>query len=393
MRVLVVTNDFPTSFQPNLGIFILRQLQALREHGHEFAVARVVPRAFPLNERWRNYVNTPSEYEFEGVPVVSIRAFYPPRMIGLEFLREQVAGRVEKAIQRFVPALIHANYVIPGGIYAIGYGVPTVLTAHGSDAYDWPWRRVGLERAARRVVAASDSVVAVSNFVKSCVERLGGRNVEVVPNGADEAIFSPVDRAAARAALGIGRDRRLIAYVGALIPTKGVIELARAAARLRDLSPIVAVAGAGPELGAMRRILGDAGVDFHYLGTVEQRTIAQMFGAADAVTLPSYEEGLPASICEAMLMGRAVVATPVGGIPEVIEDGVTGLIVPPRDDAALAAALRKVITEDALRETLESAARSFAAGRLTWRANAAQYDRIYRETAARTPTGSSVRNR
>ena len=116
---------------------------------------------------------------------------------------------------------------------------------------------------------------------------------------------------------------------------------------------------------------------------VPHRDVAQLFAAADVVVLPSYEEGLPAVICEAMMVGRAVIATPVGGIPEIVRNQDTGLLVTVGDDAALAVALRQVIENRVLQIRLEQNARAFAVQNLTWAVNAESYRAIYEEALDR----------
>jgi glycosyltransferase involved in cell wall biosynthesis len=105
--------------------------------------------------------------------------------------------------------------------------------------------------------------------------------------------------------------------------------------------------------------------------------------ASDVFAFPSHAEGLPGAVCEAMLSGRAVVASAVGGIPEIVQDGETGLLVPKANPAALAAAIQRVFADDVARAELERNARAFALKRLTWGMNAAAYDALYRETLAR----------
>lgn len=383
MRILTVTADFPAPHDPQMGVFILRQLQAIAARGHEVSVFRVVPLAPPMRPAWRAYHAIPSEYEFEGVHVRTIRAIVPPRRIALEYVRHQVSGPLRKEIERVKPDVLHAHYLLPGGTFACGLGTPVVVTAHGSDAYDWAWQRPGLRRAAQRVVTLADRVVAVSDFIKECVRRLGGSDVPVVYNGADDSVFAPADKAKAQAALGLEPGRPVVAYAGHLIPTKGVRELAKAMVLLADLRPILCVAGVGPESAAMMDDLRAGGIDHRFFGVVGQKDVARIFAAADVVTLPSYEEGLPVVVCEAMLAGRAVVATPVGGIPEIVRDGVTGRIVGVRDVEALAAALREVVTSSGVRRSYEDKAREFAVLHLTWRANAAAYEEIYRTATAR----------
>jgi glycosyltransferase involved in cell wall biosynthesis len=95
--------------------------------------------------------------------------------------------------------------------------------------------------------------------------------------------------------------------------------------------------------------------------------------------LPSHREGLPVSICEAMLSARSVVATPVGGIPEIVEDGASGFLVPTGDTPALAARLRTLALDPALAARMGEAGARFAQTHLTWAINARAYDRLYRE--------------
>jgi glycosyltransferase involved in cell wall biosynthesis len=106
-----------------------------------------------------------------------------------------------------------------------------------------------------------------------------------------------------------------------------------------------------------------------------------MFGAADVVTLPSYNEGLPNVVCEAMLSGRAVVATTVGGIPEIVQHGCTGLLAGAGDVTGLHAALAQVAAAPEERARMEQLALEFAKDKLTWRVSARRYDEVLRQAA------------
>ncbi len=382
LKVLIIANDFPTPAQPQLGVFILRQIQALQRLGHEFSVLRILPLAPPLGERWRYYRSVPAEYHYEGIGVRTGRALWPPRLIGLEYLRHQVSHRVNVELKRVAPDLIHAHYLLAAGTFAVGHGAPVVVTSHGSDAYDWPWRRPGLRSAAARVVRMATTVVAVSRFVAENTRRLYDRDIQVIMNGAEDAVFQPADRGQARIALGIEAMRPVVAFAGYFIPTKGIYDLSDALASLSELRPLLLLAGSGPEHDRLRRRLEGAGVDHRMCGVLDQQALAQVYAAADVVALPSHEEGLPAVVCEAMLAGRAVLATPVGGIPEIIQDGKTGVLVRLKDAASIADGLHRILSDPQFRIALETNARAFAVDRLTWRANAAAYDRIYKETVS-----------
>jgi len=384
MRVLVVTKDFPAPGQPEGGIVVARQLRALQEAGHELRVVRLTPHAPGITRRWRAYRDVPTEYAVDGIAVATLRAYFPPRLIGMEFLPLQLGRAIDRLVEEFRPDLIHAHYVIPSGQLAVRRAVPAVVTAHGSDAYDWPGRRPGLRRAAAYAVREAAAVVAVSQFIAGHVRDLAARDVDVVYNGADEEIFAPGDRSAAREAMGIAPDRFAIAFAGRVSAAKGAFDLLDAAARLADLRPLLLVAGT-TDGGALRRIGGRPGVEVRTLGMLSHRELARALAAADVFCLPSYREGLPLAVCEAMLAARPVVATPVGGIPEIVNEGRFGYLVPPGDVAQLAKRLRGLAERPDAAGEMGRAAHEFARRHLTWRVNVRRYEEIYRRAIETRP--------
>jgi teichuronic acid biosynthesis glycosyltransferase TuaC len=382
MRVLVVANNFPSPDRPYDGMFVLRQLQALSERGHEIAVLRVVPWAPPVGAKWHRYRSVPDRYQVEGYPVRTLRGLLGPRNWGVGSLGTQLRAAVGREIARFDPHLAHAHTILPSGALLLRQSIPFVLTAHGTDAYDVPWRRPGLERAARRVLACAASAVGVSEFVATFLRRLGRPDAAVVFNGADESLFAPRDRPDARHRLNLPSDRALIAFAGYLEPHKGLADLVQAATCLRDLRPLLVFAGSGEMREQLEARAQRAGVESRFLGAVDQATLGDVYAACDVFTLPSYREGLPTVICEAMLAGRCVVATRAGGIPEIVADAQTGFVVDRGDVAALSDRLRRALSDATLRARLETNARRFALTHLTWRVNAAAYDRIYTNVLA-----------
>jgi teichuronic acid biosynthesis glycosyltransferase TuaC len=392
MRILVVPLVFPSAAQPTPGIFVLRQMQALRELGHEFEVLRIVPFAPRLGRKWSAYADVPDREVVDGFQVRTIRALIPPRRIALEYVPVQVFAAVERAISRFRADAVHAHFLIPSGDVAVGHRVPSIVTAHGGDAYSWPFQRSGLLRAARRAIVRATQLAAVSEFISERLWSIGERRAAVVWNGGDERVFYPRERDACRLQWSVPVDRCVIAFAGTLQREKGLFDLIEAIERLRDVRPIVLAAGAGPEGSAIAEAARNAGVEFRLLGTLDSQALSTVFGAANIVVLPSHNEGLPAVVCEAMLCERVVVATTVGGIPEIVDQGRSGLLVPPRDVVALSEALRLAATDGGRRDDLARAGRAFAAEHLTWRANARRYDELYHaavgdrfETSRRRP--------
>jgi len=361
---------------------ILRRVEALRELGHEISVVRIVPQAPPFNEKWRGYRSIPAAEEIEGIPVRTIRAFFPPQQLGMEFIPWQVHRAIRREINRFSPDVLHASFIIPCGQVAVRQDIPTVVTAHGSDAYRWPYRRPGLMRAAREAITKATRVTAVSGYIGRCVQSIAQRDVEIIWNGGDERFFYPRERLESRAALELPADRFIVAFAGNILRAKGVFDLIEAVSALKKFAPIVLVAGSGPEEQGLRELALRQGVDLRILGRLPQDGVSQMFGAADAVALPSYNEGLPNVVCEAMLSGRAVVASTVGGIPEIVAHERTGLLIGPGQIAELTAAFTKIATDPQARIAMERAARDFAAANLTWRISARRYDRVLRAAAS-----------
>lgn len=381
MRILVLPKDFPSAAQPQAGIFILRRVQALRELGHEIEVLRIVPAAPPILPKWRAYAAIPPQDLVEGIPVRTIRAIVAPRMIGMEFLPLEVHGAVSREIARFQPDVVHASFLIPSGQIAVRQRVPAVVTAHGGDAYAWPKQRPGLRRAAREAIVKAARVTAVSSYIGRCVCEIAQRDVDVIWNGGDERFFFPRDAAKARTRLGIPAGRFVVAFAGNLLRAKGIFDLVEAAAGMSGLRPIVLFAGAGIDDPHLREAANQARVDARFLGRLDQDRLAELYAAADVVTLPSYNEGLPNVVCEAMLSQRTVVASTAGGIPEIVENEVTGLLVEPGNIPQLRGALSRAGSDAALRARLSAQARRFAAEHLTWRVSAKRYDRVLAQAA------------
>jgi glycosyltransferase involved in cell wall biosynthesis len=183
-------------------------------------------------------------------------------------------------------------------------------------------------------------VIGVSEALADAARCCGARDVRAIPNGVDLPT-----------ATGVEAEPAEVLFVGRLSPEKGIEELVAATQGMN-----LVVAGDGP----LRRIVPGA------LGFVPHDEVDRLYERAAVVVLPSYREGLPLCVLEAMAHGRPVVASAVGGIPELVEDGVTGFLVEPGDVAGLRAAIEKLLTDPALRRRLGRAARARVAERCSW---------------------------
>jgi glycosyltransferase involved in cell wall biosynthesis len=173
--------------------------------------------------------------------------------------------------------------------------------------------------------------------------------------------------------------------VARLQPEKGIDELLEATAALNDrVSGLaVVVAGEGPERGRLEAAARERALERSFLLLGHRPDIGRVLASADAFCLPSRHEGLPLSLLEGMRAGLPCVATAVGGIPGLVEDGVSGLLVPPRDPAVLAAAIERVLTDADLAARLGEEARRVVETRHSPAAVAGSYADLYGELASR----------
>lgn len=349
MRVLVVTKVFPSSLEPLSAPFARLQIEALGRRCHVEVLAAIphVPfaRVLGIPARAAKLSRLPARERLGGVDVTYVRQLYVPR-VGLAVAVPLYAASLlphHEALRR--ADVVLATWAYPDGcaaaLAARALGKPCVVKVHGSDV------NVVLAKPAPRAIAAgalahADAVVAVSRPLAEEVVRIGVRRerVHVVANGVDTATFRPRDRADARRALGVDPEARVILYVGRLEPRKGTEDLMAAFERVRERVPeaLLVLVGDGVSAPAARAHALRWGTRGRVLGALPHEDVAEWMAACDVLTLPSWAEGTPNVVLEALASGRPVVATSVGGIPDVV-DARAGILVPPRDARALADAL------------------------------------------------------
>lgn len=255
-----------------------------------------------------------------------------------------------KRLRRFGPDIAVGYWIYPDGDATVraarALGIPAVIGALGSDIHV----RSGMTaRQTRHAIAAADALITVSEAMRETAIREFGAapaKVHTITNGFNASIFHPQPQDAARRQLGIDDDAKLIIYVGRFVEAKGLRELmasfgalAATDARLR-----LALVGDGVMREELTRLVRDSGLAgrISMPGGIAPAKVAQWIAAADVLTLPSWSEGYPNVVVEALACGRPVVATDVGGTAEIVNRN-NGLLVPPRDTEALAAALSRAL--------------------------------------------------
>jgi glycosyltransferase involved in cell wall biosynthesis len=254
----------------------------------------------------------------------------------------------------------------------------------------------GFQKAARAVKWTrrfSDVVVAVSEAVRDEVlasERTPPERVIVIRNGVDTSVFTPVDGTRARAQLGLTSDAFVVGGVGRLAPVKGFQHLIDAAGVLerRGVEIDVLLVGDGPDREELRQRAAAANLAkrVHFLGV--RRDLTELYATMDVFALPSVQEGSPNALLEAMACARPIVASLVGGVPEIVVDGGCGLLTPAGDVESLADALVRVKNDVELRGRLGAAARIRVEEAYDIAQTVVNHSRLYaRLIGSRIPTG------
>jgi glycosyltransferase involved in cell wall biosynthesis len=394
MRVLVVTKIFPNALEPLSAPFNRQQFAALARRC-EVEVLATIP-WFPgagAFGRWSSagrLGKVPARDVIDGLPVEHPRTLYLPRYghaLSAALYVASVLPSVWRRRKRFDVLL--GSWAYPDGVAAVALGralrIPTVVKLHGSDI-DVLSNRRGLREQLALALPHAARVIAVSRPLAEAVAKLGvaPERIDVIANGIDGAIFHPRDRAAARAELGHAGDHsRWILYVGRIEADKGILDLAAAFRTLAARQPgtRLVLVGHGKARAAAEEMLRPLGDRVLFLGPRPLAEVPIWMGAADILTLPSHHEGTPNVILEALACGRRVVATRVGGIPDVVHRDELGALVPVNDAAALADALGT-----AVERAYDAGAVAALGARGGWEESAGRvYDCLARAVAGAVP--------
>ncbi|HEY8507087.1 MAG TPA: glycosyltransferase [Steroidobacteraceae bacterium] len=339
IRLLTFTNLYPSEAAPRHGIFVEQRLRRLVETGRVQASV-VVP--VPHRPGTRGECR-PEPPERHGIAVRYCRF---PFIRGIttvmhpRLMARCVRGAVEQLREeRGDFDLIDAHFLYPDGVGAIHLGRwlnrPVVLTARGSDVNVALRERIAgrsIRWAARRAAA----LIAVSSALRDSMiaQGLPAERITVVRNGVDLNLFKPGDRAALRNRFGFTGPTLL--SVGNLVPEKGHELTLAALARLPDTRLVLI--GSGPQEESLRKLADEHGVASRvtWMRPLPQSSLAEYYSAADLTVLSSLREGMPNVLLESLACGTRVVATAVGGAPEIVTDPVAGTLLHTRSADALA---------------------------------------------------------
>lgn len=325
LRVAMFTTSYPRDPADVSGRFVFNTVEHLRERDVDVEV--VGPGAY------RDFGLTGAR---SGGVVAAVRR----RPWLALFLLVSMISACRAAARR--ADLVHANW-LAGAAIALCSGRPFVVTLHGSGTAG-RFSDLSLARRAPRLVrlllSRARAVICCSDQLADALRACGLSNVHAIPYGVDVPAAPPAES-----------DEPFVLYAGRLSPEKNIDVIAEATQGLPRV-----IAGDGP----LRGLVPDA------LGFVSPAELSDLYDRAGVVVLVSQMEGLPNVVLEAMAHGKTVIATPVGGIPTLIEDGRTGFLVPVRDAGALRATIERLLADPETRKRVGEAAREHVARYCSW---------------------------
>ncbi|MBY8911582.1 glycosyltransferase family 4 protein [Bacillus sp. YC2] len=344
MKVLWMTSVYPSAEKPGEGVFHETQAQELRKLGAEMTVICPRPKlAAPfrmLKKSYRKKEARPAHEWREGISVH--RPFYQavPGQLKWAQPHKRIAASVLSAIRRqgLKPELIHAHFAMPSGgaaaIVSKALGIPYVLTLHGSDVNVYPHYSKSAHQAFTLAVQGAADIYAVSGRLREEMQKLSETDCSVLPIGIALDAFQEREQTKEdiRKQLGLPPDKKLIVFIGRLVKEKGVFDLSKAVQSLDDTYQAVFV-GDGAAKPFLREQAG------HIItGQVPNDKIKDYLLASDMLALPSYSEGMPTVVIEALALKIPVICTDVGGVASLF-GRYRHLLIKPGSPEALAEAI------------------------------------------------------
>jgi glycosyltransferase involved in cell wall biosynthesis len=367
MRILYVVTGAEFGGAP---IHVLQLMEAEIEKGHSVGLVSA-PESRLMSEAERIGTHlSPNPYFVHPVQLHNdIRALWS----------------VFRAIRRFQPDLVSAHSTKAGYAARLVCAIlrkPVVFTVHG-----WPFTE-GRGIRTRRLLALAErlagevtgKIICVSEYDRDLALKFKiGRPDQIVTvyNGVDPKPFLNADGAEVRQEFNLA-ECLVFTMVGRLVPQKDPLTLLKACQILKGQFKLLVI-GDGELRGLMEQFISDNGLDYSVFLAGERKDVSEILAASDIFVLPSRFEGLPYSIIEAMMAGLPIVATRVGGVQELVEEGTMGFLVPPEAPEALAAAIQKLLDGEDLRHKMGQAGREKALREFTLDRMLAKTQKVYKE--------------
>lgn len=373
LRVLTLSSVFPNPKEPDHGTFIRYRMQAVARLADVKVIAPLASVDYSDPRRqWFGNHRVPASRMDGPIEVMHPRWLFPP--FGTPWngrcLYWRLAGLMAKIRKQYAFDLLDVHFGFPDGLagarLAARLGCPFVLTVRGNEPIFG--RGAAHRRAMAEAFGQAARVLAVSEELRRYAIELGvdPARTRTVPNGIDAEFFYPRDRAACRERLGIAPGERVILSAGRLVEAKGHHLIIQALRQLGEqgIAARLLIAG-GPCREdrfeqELRQTPARVGMEDHvtFLGHTPREQMVELMSAADVLCLASFAEGWPNVVHEAQACGAPVVATAVGGVPDMIPSEQFGYVVPAKNVEALGDALQKALSRPWDRKAISDWGRS-----------------------------------
>jgi glycosyltransferase involved in cell wall biosynthesis len=385
--IIWLTTQFPNGKFNRNGIFIYRTVKYLSGH-LSIKVVNLYSRTPPylvmlkkakdagsIYSEWKQrFPSSPVKPDDAASPDIEyIKYFRLPRGRFDYLEKEFVYGKVKKYVEQFIcqyeEVIIHSNWLFPESSLAEKLskelGIKFVISLRGGDIRELEPGSKNFSEAVRILNSAEKIGAVTADIFREAAEKritLDKNKLFLLRNYYDTGAFEIRDRAESKKMIGESPDSKMIFYAGTLRKLKNVESLIKAYGVLKESIPGLKlfIAGSGMEEGSLKKLASETSkADITFTGNLDSSEMARYYNAADIFCLPSFNEGLPNVCVEALLCGTPVVASNVGGTPDVIKDGQNGFLFDPSDIDQIVTALERGLMREWDREALKSSVSEF----------------------------------
>ncbi|KMQ50976.1 Glycosyl transferase, group 1 [Chitinispirillum alkaliphilum] len=390
MKICILTTSFPAHNGHHQSPFVFNFAKTLSEKVNVDIICPFYAESSDKEERWGNlkihrFRYLPSKMQTlisgGGIPSNFKRSLLAKLQLPLLYL-----SMLFKSVKYVKECdIIHVQWSLTGLIGMVlknMYKKPLILTERGSSLNEA--MKFSVTRKVLTWILKSCDYITTNNFEQLRVINTLGftKNIETIPNGIDVEKFSPQDQIEIRQKLGLPLNRKIVLYVGWLIENKGISSLLECCKMITEIIPelLFLLVGEGIDKKNYMQYVVDNGLEGNvkFTGAQKPASIPHYMNAADVLILPSFSEGRPNVVPEAMACGLPVIATNVNGTPEFIKSGIDGVLVEPGKPECMKDELLKLICDEKFYASIKEKCRSAViTNNLTWENTADRYIRIY----------------
>ena len=393
MKVLVLTTTFPRWKDDTTPAFVYELSKRLQKNGLEIIV--LAPhckgaRRFEIMNGMKIYrfpYFYPAKYQklaYGGGILPSLkRSNLAKIQVPLLFLSELFYAM--RIIRKEKIDVIHSHWIIPSGLIGVilksVLRKPIIVTIHGSDAILLNGK---VQNIYKFILSSCDICTVVSTAIKNQVLNLGvvWKKTKVIPMGVDDSIFNPNMKYNIKKSYNV-EGHYLILFVGRLSEEKGVAYLIEAMPEILKEIPNISlmIIGDGPEKNNLEELVKRLNLakNIIFRGWIPNKDLNKVYRNADIFVLPSLREGLPVVLLEAMACGTPVVASKVGGIPDIIKNGENGFLIEPKNSKEFADKIIRLLLDEKLKQKFSEEGLKIVQKRFSWNVVVEKFVEIYRD--------------